>query len=618
MRYCNVYHIEVYCCKRGSIENLWDDVRNAQKGMIKMRWKKTAMSFLLAGCITVSVLPTVSLAVGADTAAQLGQKNADSVDSGTCGENLTWTLDADGTLTISGTGEMEFDSDEAPWYSSKDQIVTVVMQSGVTSIAGGAFAECGSLTEVTIPDSVESIEVRAFSECTSLESIAIPGSVTDISRNAFGECSSLTDISVDSSNPAYCSEDGVVFDKDKTQLCFCPGGKTGMYRIPDGVKRIAGGAFSGCGKLTGVTIPDSVDSLGESVFTGCTGLESMTIPDGVDSIPAGTFSSCTGLASVTIPDSVTYIDFYAFYGCTSLKQVTIPDSVTSIDEGAFQNCSGLENVTIGSSVKYIRTRVFEGCASLKTIYFRGNAPKMEVYAYYSDSNCDGAFLDVIATAYYPEHATGWEEVIAKDYTGPDGKLTWVTYNPSVTTKPVNEIFSDIPANAWYIPYVQYAYDNGLMSGTSDTTFEPNSPLTRAMVAQILYAHAGKPEVTGASPFTDVANSKAWYYNAVVWANQNGIVNGYDDNTFRPMTNVTREQLAVMLYAHAGKPEATGSLSGFADAGQVHSWAEKAMLWANQNGIISGSESNGKRYLKPQGNATRAEAATMLTQYLKDK
>lgn len=514
-----------------------------------MRWKKTAMSFLLAGCITVSVLPTVSLAVGADTAAQLGQKNADSVDSGTCGENLTWTLDADGTLTISGTGEMEFDSDEAPWYSSKDQIVTVVMQSGVTSIAGGAFAECGSLTEVTIPDSVESIEVRAFSECTSLESIAIPGSVTDISRNAFGECSSLTDISVDSSNPAYCSEDGVVFDKDKTQLCFCPGGKTGMYRIPD---------------------------------------------------------------------SVTYIDFYAFYGCTSLKQVTIPDSVTSIDEGAFQNCSGLENVTIGSSVKYIRTRVFEGCASLKTIYFRGNAPKMEVYAYYSDSNCDGAFLDVIATAYYPEHATGWEEVIAKDYTGPDGKLTWVTYNPSVTTKPVNEIFSDIPANAWYIPYVQYAYDNGLMSGTSDTTFEPNSPLTRAMVAQILYAHAGKPEVTGASPFTDVANSKAWYYNAVVWANQNGIVNGYDDNTFRPMTNVTREQLAVMLYAHAGKPEATGSLSGFADAGQVHSWAEKAMLWANQNGIISGSESNGKRYLKPQGNATRAEAATMLTQYLKDK
>lgn len=514
-----------------------------------MRWKKTAMSFLLAGCITVSVLPTVSLAVGADTAAQLGQKNADSVDSGTCGENLTWTLDADGTLTISGTGEMEFDSDEAPWYSSKDQIVTVVMQSGVTSIAGGAFAECGSLTEVTIPDSVESIEVRAFSECTSLESIAIPGSVTDISRNAFGECSSLTDISVDSSNPAYCSEDGVVFDKDKTQLCFCPGGKTGMYRIPDGVKRIAGGAFSGCGKLTGVTIPDSV---------------------------------------------------------------------TSIDEGAFQNCSGLENVTIGSSVKYIRTRVFEGCASLKTIYFRGNAPKMEVYAYYSDSNCDGAFLDVIATAYYPEHATGWEEVIAKDYTGPDGKLTWVTYNPSVTTKPVNEIFSDIPANAWYIPYVQYAYDNGLMSGTSDTTFEPNSPLTRAMVAQILYAHAGKPEVTGASPFTDVANSKAWYYNAVVWANQNGIVNGYDDNTFRPMTNVTREQLAVMLYAHAGKPEATGSLSGFADAGQVHSWAEKAMLWANQNGIISGSESNGKRYLKPQGNATRAEAATMLTQYLKDK
>ncbi len=184
--------------------------------------------------------------------------------------------------------------------------------------------------------------------------------------------------------------------------------------------------------------------------------------------------------------------------------------------------------------------------------------------------------------------------------------------PMLERTPVSEIFTDVPADAWFTPYVQDACDTGLMSGTSDTTFEPMSPLSRAMVVQILYANAGKPSVSGASPFSDVQGAGAWYYDAVVWAaNQEvPVVSGYPDGTFRPNNSVLRQELATILYAAAGKPAVEGSLSGFADAGSVDSYVVDAMLWATQSGVISGSEENGARYLNPRKNTTRAEAAVM--------
>ena len=152
-----------------------------------------------------------------------------------------------------------------------------------------------------------------------------------------------------------------------------------------------------------------------------------------------------------------------------------------------------------------------------------------------------------------------------------------------------------------------------MSGTSNTTFVPRGATTRAAFVQTLYAKAGSPSVSSSNPFHDV-KSGDWYYSAVLWASQNGITNGTSATTFTPNANVTREQLAVFLYADAGKPHTTGSLSDFADSSRVDSWALPAMRWAVQNGVISGSTSNGKRYLKPLDNATRAETATMLVYY----
>ena len=192
------------------------------------------------------------------------------------------------------------------------------------------------------------------------------------------------------------------------------------------------------------------------------------------------------------------------------------------------------------------------------------------------------------------------------------------YETDITpsTTPVNEVFSDVPANAWYTAHVQYVYDNNLMSGTSTTTFEPNSPLTRAMVVQILYNKEGKPEVTGTAAFSDVKPSD-WYYNAVQWAKQNGVAAG-SGGKFNPMQNVTREQFAQFLYNYEKTPAVSGSLD-YPDANQVSSWAKNAMLWANQNGIVNGKkQSNGTLLLDPKGLATRAEAAAMLKNYLTKK
>ena len=175
-------------------------------------------------------------------------------------------------------------------------------------------------------------------------------------------------------------------------------------------------------------------------------------------------------------------------------------------------------------------------------------------------------------------------------------------------------FTDTTKGAWYQGAVEYVYRNGIMTGTSATTFEPNTTLSRAMVAQILYNLEGQPDISKENlgyPYSDV-DAEAWYGDAVYWARINGVATGYEDNTFRPNRAVTREELAQMLYNYAKYKEiilpAVGDLSKFSDGDKVSSWAQTAMKWATGLGVINGYEDN---TLRPGGNTTRAEAASMI-------
>ena len=204
----------------------------------------------------------------------------------------------------------------------------------------------------------------------------------------------------------------------------------------------------------------------------------------------------------------------------------------------------------------------------------------------------------------------------------DGTYTFTMPNGQVTVKATfvqteepapAEPFPDVDENDWFYDEVVYVYENGLMNGVENNQFAPNTATNRAMLATILYRLAGEPAVSGDLPFTDV-KSGTWYTDAVLWAAQNGIVNGLGENTFAPMNTLTREQLVTMLYRYAEAEgydvSAAADLSGYPDAGKVQTYAQKAMSWAVAEGIVEGMDGN----LNPAGNATRAQIATILMRF----
>ena len=298
--------------------------------------RKRLLSFVLAVLMIASLLPATALA-------------ANIVDSGTCGAEVTWTLDSDGVLTISGSGYMcDYGSSGAPWHG---RVKSAVIAEGVTSIGWCAFYDCASLTSVTIPDSVTRIGSYAFYDCRSLTSVTIPDSVT----------------------------------------------------------RIGDGAFEGCTSLTSVTIPDSVTSIGGDTFRYCTALTSVTIPNSVTSIGGWAFYNCTSLTSVTIPDSVTRIGDWAFYNCTSLTSVTIPNSVTSIVNGVFNGCESLTSVTIPDSVTSIGKRAFSYCKSLTDVYYAGSEAQWKAISISSTGNDD--LLTANIHYNYVSHTHSYKDVV---------------------------------------------------------------------------------------------------------------------------------------------------------------------------------------------------------------
>lgn len=182
------------------------------------------------------------------------------------------------------------------------------------------------------------------------------------------------------------------------------------------------------------------------------------------------------------------------------------------------------------------------------------------------------------------------------------------------TTNVDKRFSDVAADAWYAEYINYVAENGLMNGYEDGRFGPNDKTTRAQIVTVLYRMEGEPAVSSSSSFKDVSAGGQYYSAAVAWASRNDIVNGYEDGRFGPNDNVTREQIAAILYRYAAYKEydttLAGNIASFSDAAKVSSWANSAIAWAVGEGLINGD--NGA--LKPQGNATRAEIATLLTRF----
>ena len=383
---------------------------------MRARRVKTALSLIL-GFILVLMLAVSASAetIEVETTEPetdilpLAEDAGEVVASGTCGENLTWTMTTQKVLTISGTGDM--DDSFFSWYEFHQSIQTVIIEDGVTSIYNRAFADFSNLQSVTIGNSVKRIGWAAFYDST-LPSLTIPASVTEIEGEVFRSCTKLTAITVADTNPQYKSLDGVLMTKDGKKLVCCPAGKTGSFTIPDTVTEIGDYAFYYCFTLTGVTIPDSVTEIGWQAFSECGSLLSITIPGSVTSLGNSVFQDCDKLQSLTLPDSVTSIGDYLCFRCPSLERVTIGNGLTDISYRAFQSCSALKAVTIGSAVKYIGTQAFDCCTALKRIEFLGPAPQLI---------SNDSFASVTANVFYPGDDPSWTDEVKQDY---GGKLTW--------------------------------------------------------------------------------------------------------------------------------------------------------------------------------------------------
>ena len=345
--------------------------------------------------------------------------------TGKCGKDATWELDLDtGKLTISGTGDMadfeynsETDTVDSPWFAFKDNITSVEIEKGITSIGNSAFFSCTGLTSIEIPDSVTSIGYFAFYGCTGLTSITIPDSVTSITEGAFFGCTGLASI-----------------------------------EIPDSVTSICDSTFYNCTGLTSITIPDSVTSIGNYAFYNCTGLASIEIPDSVTSIGYYAFDSCTGLTSIEIPDSVTSIG--TFYNCTSLTSIKIPDSVTSLGDMAFSICTSLASITIPDSVTSIGEYAFLGCTSLTSVEIPKNVTSIDYNAFY---NCTG-ITDVYC--YANPNTLTWNEGNCNDFKS--GRAT-ICHVPAEYLADYNTNFgagSETPVNVTFVGDLD-AVDMGL-------------------------------------------------------------------------------------------------------------------------------------------------------------
>ena len=596
--------------------------------------RKRLLSFVLAALMIASLLPATALA-------------ADIVASGTCGaegdgSNLTWTLDSEGVLTISGSGDMHDYVYSSPWHENGNQIRSVLMENGVTGIGNFAFFECISLTSMTIPDSVTcigncafkdcsslasvtipdgvaSIGVYAFCGCTSLKSVTIPDSVTSIGDYAFGFCTSLTGIWVDGGSSHYFSDaSGVLFNKDKTVLAQCPGAFSGSYVIPDGVTSINDAAFVNCTSLTSVTIPDGVTNIGYEVFAGCTSLANMVLPNGVTRIGAEAFEWCTSMKNITIPDGVMSIGYDAFLNCKSLTNVYFTGTEEAwngitIDGGN----DALKNANI--HYNYVsHTHSYKDIVTAPTCTAKG----------YTTHTC--ACGDSYVDTYTDALGHAWDNgKVTKEPTETEtgvktfactrcGETRTETIPATGSDVDVTQMFTDVTKN-WAYPGIQYCVTHGIMGGMGDGTFAPTGTTTRAQIVQILYNLEGTPAVSGTTPFTDLTAN--WYKPAILWAYQNNVVAGTSPTTFDPDQPVTREQIAVILTQymfHVLKMERTwtpADLSKFPDGAQVSSWAKEAMQDAVALGLINGTKApDGVVYLDPQGSAARQQVATILMNF----
>ncbi len=468
-----------------------------------MRKKNRFLCWLLVFCLLIGCMP---MTAGAEEPA------APESASGTCGENATWSYDAEtATLTISGTGDMaNYKETASPYNYLFEYVKTIIINPGITSIGACAFAGFQVCTAVSIPGSVKRIGDSAFGSCYKLPAVVIPEGVESIGNGAFDMCDHLASV-----------------------------------EMGDSVVEIGGQAFWSCHRLASVKLSKGLKKIGVWAFNG-SALSSVEIPAGVEELSG--FGSCHNLTTVVIPEGVTSLGLAAFTGNRNLYAVEVPKSVERIDATAFDSDEWL--TIYGEKGSYAETFAKENGIP----FAAGKIPTSDsVLARFKDVSAGKYYTDAVIWAALRSITAGTDDT----HFSPDQGCTraqavtflWRTYR-SPDPESGWDQFSDVPENAYYKYAVRWAVRNDITNGISETEFNPNGKCTRAQIVTFLWRAAGERRASGNS-FTDVSPD-AYYAKAVSWAVKAGLTQGTSATKFSPNSICTRGQIVTFLQRYEQK------------------------------------------------------------------
>jgi len=355
------------------------------------------------------------------------------IASGDCGDNLTWTLDKNGVLTISGTGDMYDYSyanadNPAPWFGCGRDITEVVIEEGVTRVGNGAFTDVENFSSrykniisIDLPTSLETIGIRAFFNCHSVLVIDIPENVEEIGLNAFYGCMSMKGYNVSENNQYYSSVNGVLMDKNATSIIQYPAGKeASSYTLPDCVTKISNGAFFSCVNLEEIVLQKNLETVVGYTFVNCTNLKSIVFPDGVTRIGDNTFEKCESLEYVLIPPSVTSIGNNIFAGIAdtpSIKGYNGSYAQTYATDNSIHFVSmGSVTYTVtfdangGENAPEVQTKTHDTALTLSD-----TVPTRDDYTFLGWSTSENGSVEYLSSDYYTNNANVtlyavWEEI----------------------------------------------------------------------------------------------------------------------------------------------------------------------------------------------------------------
>jgi putative cell surface protein len=525
------------------------------------------------------------------------------------------------------------------------KLISANIQSTVKVLPYDMFNGCTSLKNVTLNDNIEEIYNRAFYGCKSLSNITLPKNLKKIDAGSFYDCSKLNNIKIPSgvryiSNSAF--NNNTTLDISATKLEKL---EDGSYRVLTTIKIDGYFDYQKANEVLTIVNKERANNGLSALKMDRSLLETAMQRAAESSIywdhirPDGSY--CFTANSKMTRENIAY-------GAWTAEQVM---NMWMNSSGHKANILSSDSKSIGigcfnyNGVNYWVQCFGEDEAEGTTITENKNATsKISIEADYVDLRLERSSMELkIGESQYNvienyECSYGlqlvklnadsaiWKSSNEKIATVDDyGNVKGITHGKVTISAIIGEMeltyevtiklpFDDVNENDWFYNAVKYTYCNKIMSGLNGNTFSPNTKVTRGMLVTILYNLEGHPSITGTSKFADVQNKNIYFYNAVVWASNNNVVSGYANGKFGPDDNITREQLATILYNYCrykGKYKTVhADYSKFTDNNKISDFAKWGMNWAVGNQIVNGS--NGK--LNPQGTATRAEAAAMISNY----